>query len=463
MYELRDAFIICIALSSEAALFFLALSYIARSHGFARLRFVLAPAILCGAVLGIIVSVSPRSSAIKALLPHLDNIRFYFAIFLIAIGLLLRTYHGPSAPAAPGRFQPPRLLIFPILVITCFFCLLPESTAVFVKIARLDLIEDRELKFKLAIATGILAPLTIAAFIESAANQRKITSPISISLVFCALFAIKTAGATIWTLGMEPVAIRFMQFISNIFHDMFHIFFVMFHLPDHPFLKNETYQGILYFLSPFTHAVVVAIIATVALLSAQNAFFKRPFANLLEIPREPDRRIARVAFMRSNSRAVAIVVFSAAVVWSGTLIAEHIQSEALLDPVPQPVTNDGKGFVIIPLESMMGDTIPSQMRKYSYSAEGKTIVFMVIKKQDGAITVALDMCLICQPRGYAQIDSLNLLCKYCKTPIPVSTVGVPGGCNPIPVQGAMVKEQKLRIPVEKLIKTYKYGMKGKRG
>ena len=110
----------------------------------------------------------------------------------------------------------------------------------------------------------------------------------------------------------------------------------------------------------------------------------------------------------------------------------------------------------------MGDTIPSQMRKYSYSTSGHIIVFMTIRKQDRSLALALDMCSVCQPKGYAQINSDQILCKYCKTPIPVSTVGVPGGCNPIPIAGAIVEAHALRIPKDTLLATYLKGIKYKR-
>ena len=44
----------------------------------------------------------------------------------------------------------------------------------------------------------------------------------------------------------------------------------------------------------------------------------------------------------------------------------------------------------------------------------------------------LDACAICKPDGYGQAEG-TVICYYCKTLIPLETVGKPGGCNPVPV------------------------------
>ena len=48
------------------------------------------------------------------------------------------------------------------------------------------------------------------------------------------------------------------------------------------------------------------------------------------------------------------------------------------------------------------------------------------------MTVDLDACAICKPDGYGQAEG-SVICYYCKTLIPLETVGKPGGCNPVPV------------------------------
>ena len=50
----------------------------------------------------------------------------------------------------------------------------------------------------------------------------------------------------------------------------------------------------------------------------------------------------------------------------------------------------------------------------------------------GKLTVDLDACAICKPDGYGQAEG-TVICYYCKTLIPLDTVGKPGGCNPVPI------------------------------
>ena len=62
---------------------------------------------------------------------------------------------------------------------------------------------------------------------------------------------------------------------------------------------------------------------------------------------------------------------------------------------------------------------------------GQPVRFFVVERS-GELTVVLDACAICQPEGYGQSEG-TVICYYCKTLIPLETVGKPGGCNPIPV------------------------------
>lgn len=462
MYELRDAFLIALVMSSEAALMCLAMFSFLRHYGFGGMRPLLALLLVAGVGVGVAASMSPPGSTVKMILPVLDGTRFYLAVFLLFLAIAMRGYFVDPAGSKGVVDSSLRGLMRLILCATCFFWFLPEGAAVTVAIAELGVLEDREALFILSVAGGVALPLVVAFILDRIAMRLKAAQSIALSMLLCYLFAIKVLGMTGWKIGLKPIAMRFVVFVSNIFHDTFHMFFVMLQMPDHPFLKNEVYQGILYFLSPLAHAIVAAMLVSIVVITAWKFFLKRPWVDISTIPREPERRIARAAFIRANSRAGVVVCFTIAFIWAGILIAERSQKNEMLDPVPQPVIGDGKGFVVVPLDTMMSDTIPSQMHKYSYSEPGMRIVFMTIRRPDKTLALALDMCNVCQPKGYAQLDSFRILCKYCNTPIPISTVGVPGGCNPIPIEDSVVEAHVLRIPRNTLVETYKKGMKGKR-
>lgn len=462
MYELRDAFVIAMVMSSEAALMYLALSSFVRSSGISGIRYALLAFLLLGMGLGVYAYIAPAGSAVKSIFYFLDGVRFYLLLFFVFVAIMARGLFFVSGSSKSRIDELMKVLLRIILLATCFFWLLPESSAVSRAIRNLGVLEDRDALFALMVFCGLLIPAVVAALFEKYFLSKRNDQSVAISILLGYLFALKIIGLTGLRAGLKPVAMRFIIFISNAFHDIFHVFFVMFQLPDHPFLKMEVYQGILYFLSPLTHAVVASIVITAIVAAGLNAFLKRPDVEISSILREPDRRIAKANFLRSNARAMFIVVITILLVWGGLIYTERSEKNALLDPVPIPVVDDGEGFVIISMDTMLGDTIPSQMRKYSYSSEGNTIVFMTIRKADNALAIALDMCTVCQPKGYAQIDSFQILCKYCNTPIPVSTVGIPGGCNPIPITGYVIEDHLLRIPRDTLVEIYIKGMEGKR-
>jgi uncharacterized membrane protein len=113
------------------------------------------------------------------------------------------------------------------------------------------------------------------------------------------------------------------------------------------------------------------------------------------------------------------------------LHAANIAIRPTYEPDPLPVITEDD-IIQIPLVDKLGDISDGRMRKYAFRAGGETFRFFAMVKPDGDVVAVLDACEICPPRGYVQRGE-HVICKYCNTPIPVSTLGQPGGCNPIPV------------------------------
>jgi uncharacterized membrane protein len=82
----------------------------------------------------------------------------------------------------------------------------------------------------------------------------------------------------------------------------------------------------------------------------------------------------------------------------------------------------------------------------------------VIKKADNSLSVCLDACEICPPVGYGQRDN-HVVCIYCMTPIPVDTLGDPGGCNPIPLTAA-IDDNFIRVELKEIIKKWGFVNRG---
>ncbi len=102
------------------------------------------------------------------------------------------------------------------------------------------------------------------------------------------------------------------------------------------------------------------------------------------------------------------------------------QSTALSEAMPVSVVN---GAVRIPVASV-SDGI---LHRYQLDDNGIHIRFIAIEKPDKSIATAFDACEICGAKGFYQ-NGGQLVCRNCASAIVAATVGIKGGCNPIPIK-----------------------------
>ncbi|MFH1483132.1 MAG: Fe-S-containing protein [Chloroflexota bacterium] len=143
-------------------------------------------------------------------------------------------------------------------------------------------------------------------------------------------------------------------------------------------------------------------------------------------------------------------------VWRGALVVASVfillamgsiafsQSD-LYDPQPQPVAITGDAVV---LDTAIFEA--GKLYKFSATVEGTEVLFLVYAQKDGRLSTVLDACQICGPQGYMQ-EGEFLICKNCNAPINTSTLGLGGGCDPLPLPSRVV-EGKVVIPVSGLKK-----------
>ena len=65
--------------------------------------------------------------------------------------------------------------------------------------------------------------------------------------------------------------------------------------------------------------------------------------------------------------------------------------------------------------------------------------FWIYQKPDGKIATLFDACEICGPVGFYKGPS-GIVCKNCAAPINPQSVGMPGGCNPIPLKAEVTSD-----------------------
>jgi hypothetical protein len=246
--------------------------------------------------------------------------------------------------------------------------------------------------------------------------------------------------------------------VMKFFHDVTHLVLIFFMVPDHPMLSITTWNfiGILFGSN-------IAIAAVLALLLAPPAMFLyhgllAPLPEPSEAGTGAERRLLKAAARADRRRkALPVVLFICVILvfwFSGR--AEDITR--LYNPQPKPVVED-KGIIVIPLTDPTMDIRDGSLHKFSFYHEGESIVIMVIEKPDGKLAVCLDACEICPPEGYG-LSGEEVVCIYCRTPIPTDTLGVPGGCNPIPLD-VQVTDSEIRIAVKGLLEKWNDVITGK--
>jgi FTR1 family protein len=103
------------------------------------------------------------------------------------------------------------------------------------------------------------------------------------------------------------------------------------------------------------------------------------------------------------------------------------KSASALSPATEVSFVDGK--VSIPLKTIYdGD-----LHRFAATEHGLEVRFLLYQKPDGKVATVLDACEICGPVGFYK-TSQGLTCKNCASPINAQSLGMPGGCNPIPLK-----------------------------
>ncbi|MDR3303951.1 MAG: DUF2318 domain-containing protein [Treponema sp.] len=112
---------------------------------------------------------------------------------------------------------------------------------------------------------------------------------------------------------------------------------------------------------------------------------------------------------------------------SVTVIKAVIERGVVLAPA-EAMTIEGTQ-IIIPLEKIED----GHLHRYNYTAsENIEMRFIILRKNEAAYGVGLDACDICGPTGYYERKD-EVICRLCDVVMNKSTIGLKGGCNPVPL------------------------------
>lgn len=122
-------------------------------------------------------------------------------------------------------------------------------------------------------------------------------------------------------------------------------------------------------------------------------------------------------------------VYASSFVFILLVTAEFIYAKSVSALSPAKEVTFVNGQVSIPLK----DVYDGDLHRYQAAENGVEVRFWLYQKPDGKIATVLDACEICGAVGFYKQGN-SVICKNCAAPINPQSVGMPGGCNPIPLQ-----------------------------
>lgn len=119
--------------------------------------------------------------------------------------------------------------------------------------------------------------------------------------------------------------------------------------------------------------------------------------------------------------------------------------------VPAVNVTASNGVVSIPVTKIND----GHLHRFAYyTQKGTAVRFIVVLKGGSAYGVGFDACEICGATGYIEREG-QVVCKLCDVIMNKSTIGMKGGCNPIPLKYS-VNDGNLQIEKELLDDGEKY-------
>jgi|Deesub1362A_J573_1020465.scaffolds.fasta_scaffold00013_222 hypothetical protein len=367
-----------------------------------------------------------------------------YTFFVFFIGSVAALYQ--SSGVRLFRFRLNDTILRPVVLLLTVFYFLPDIVGSSLFIRELSLMKESYAPVYVSALTGFV--VTLAAVVAVAGRFRRTLGKFfGIAQFLLFLSVVKLLGGGIKGFAELSLIPSVERGVIKFVHDVVHQTFVFLMVPDHPLLRVTVWNFIgILFSSSFALWIVLLVVLTPPVMFLYRSFTAR-------IP-EPEgvltgaeKRKIKASIKRDRLRKAVPVAFFVCIILVSWFSGRGEQVSRFYNPKPKPVVED-KGVVIIPLTDPAMDLMDGKLHKFSLLRGEDTVVIIVIKKPDGKLAVCLDACEICPPEGYGQIED-NVVCIYCRTPIPIETLGQKGGCNPIPLKATMT-DRDIRIDVSEI-------------
>jgi high-affinity iron transporter len=176
----------------------------------------------------------------------------------------------------------------------------------------------------------------------------------------------------------------------------------------------------------FFFVVLILTLASMMILFDWHSRSKQPLA---ADGNAADRRAAAYAARREKLWTGAVCASS--LVFIMAITAEFIYAKSQTELSPATAVSDSNGVIRIPLAQISdGD-----LHRFSYHGADVSARFIIVKAGDHVGT-AFDACVICGAQGYYQ-QGPHVFCKNCTAEIYTPSIGITGGCNPVPFPSRM--------------------------
>ena len=168
----------------------------------------------------------------------------------------------------------------------------------------------------------------------------------------------------------------------------------------------------------------VTIVALAALMVLFEVKRRQPAA----VPDSPAEG-RKAQWTARRERLWMVSVYASSFLFIVMVTAEFIYAKSVsaLSPATEVAFRDGQ--VSIPLAQVSdGD-----LHRFAARENGVEVRFWLYQKPDGKVATVFDACQICGPVGFYKGPN-GVICKNCAAPINGQSVGITGGCNPIPLR-----------------------------
>jgi high-affinity iron transporter len=167
---------------------------------------------------------------------------------------------------------------------------------------------------------------------------------------------------------------------------------------------------------------------TIVALAALMVLFEMKSRQPVELPPAGAAR-RKALWTARRERLWMASLYTCSFVFIVMITASFIyeKSASALSPATEVTFVDGK--VSIPLK----EVYDGELHRFESKEGGVEVRFWLYQKPDGKIATLFDACEICGGVGFYK-GSNGVICKNCASPINLQSVGMPGGCNPVPLK-----------------------------